>query len=205
MDWNYKKRFVSFSLKCHLPRGRCGLKWVAIIQNSSLSWSPSARKVWIEMYSRYENDIAYKSPSARKVWIEMMKNLFQSKVKKVTFREEGVDWNWTDPSNPMQINVTFREEGVDWNSCKISHHGFTMPSPSARKVWIEILYIIYIIVCQLRHLPRGRCGLKSRCTNYNTAAWVVTFREEGVDWNARIHENFLVWFGHLPRGRCGLK
>ena len=31
--------------------------------------SPSARKVWIEIYARYENDIAYK----------------------VTFRKEGVD------------------------------------------------------------------------------------------------------------------
>ena len=57
-----------------------------------------------------------------------------------------------------------------------------MQSPSARKVWIEIILQIVgesDIDC---HLPRGRCGLKS------VFIFVSAFFNR-----------------HLPRGRCGLK
>ena len=35
-----------------------------------------------------------------------------------------------------------------------------MQSPSARKVWIEILYVSDVSDKIKSHLPRGRCGLK---------------------------------------------
>ena len=34
--------------------------------------------------------------------------------------------------------VTFREEGVDWNDLSALYALIGVPSPSARKVWIEI-------------------------------------------------------------------
>ena len=34
---------------------------------------------------------------------------------KVTFREEGVDWNLSSVLDGALLKVTFREEGVDWN------------------------------------------------------------------------------------------
>ena len=102
--------------------------------------SPSARKVWIEMCSvRTFTRYASASPSARKVWIEIglincgvcgatshlprgrcgLKYAINDRLcssSHVTFREEGVDWNWAQKKQWMQlILVTFREEGVDWN------------------------------------------------------------------------------------------
>ena len=57
--------------------------------------SPSARKVWIEitLTSLRKLNVA-SSPSARKVWIEILS--ISSKISSigVTFREEGVDWNF---------------------------------------------------------------------------------------------------------------
>ena len=35
-------------------------------------------------------------------------------------------------------------------------------SPSARKVWIEIVVYLLITIISFSHLPRGRCGLKSK-------------------------------------------
>ena len=126
----------------HLPRGRCGLKFNSSAIIRSALWSPSARKVWIE--------------------ICLM--IYQLKVGTVTFREEGVDWNrqtlmvlW------LPLPVTFREEGVDWNTLNALVRFVTPPSPSARKVWIEI---------------QKQCI--ERLQSY------VTFREEGVDWNSPL-------------------
>ena len=102
----------------------------------------------------------------------------------VTFREEGVDWNVLRPYlYPVRIRVTFREEGVDWNRanqlwrlwCNKSPSARKVwieigvcatpwsyrKSPSARKVWIEIRQPLAIRRVVYRHLPRGRCGLKS--------------------------------------------
>ena len=56
--------------------------------------------------------------------------------------------------------VTFRKEGVDWNPCRQKLYKVNLRSPSARKVWIEILL-----------------------TQSNVKCIYVTFRKEGVDWN----------------------
>ena len=53
--------------------------------------SPSARKVWIEMYPPKSLKNCTASPSARKVWIEILLDLMRYATASVTFREEGVD------------------------------------------------------------------------------------------------------------------
>ena len=54
--------------------------------------SPSARKVWIEIEKGAGTETGDEgSPSARKVWIEMFKFLCNFFALTVTFREEGVD------------------------------------------------------------------------------------------------------------------
>ena len=56
------------------------------------------------------------------------------------------------------MKFTFREEGVDWNHFTKLWNGRNK-SPSARKVWIEI--ILQPLLSRVNiHLPRGRCGLK---------------------------------------------
>ena len=214
----------------HLPRGRCGLKFEDFDYLLSLVKSPSARKVWIEIFRRGEKKkwleshlprgrcglkcivkdeiycLWHGSPSARKVWIEIVIESNEETCELyVTFREEGVDWNRLRIITYPRHLVTFREEGVDWNSF-YEHAIFDFAS----------------------HLPRGRCGLKYLCTYTHTQDTCVTFREEGVDWNMtnkigtkqiqaspsarkvwiempNKHQTKIEFFSHLPRGRCGLK
>ena len=54
-------------------------------------------------------------------------------------------------------------------------------SPSARKVWIEIVVAMAADKIVMRHLPRGRCGLKFTLCMQAISSRGVTFREEGVD------------------------
>ena len=94
-----------------------GVDWNAITDNATQNraWSPSARKVWIEIdghvNKRQEPPVTFrkegvdwncvkqaarvgiKSPSARKVWIEMKISKKPLWWYPVTFRKEGVDWN----------------------------------------------------------------------------------------------------------------
>ena len=93
-------------------------------------------------------------------WNSPAKNFTSAAV--VTFREEGVDWNSYIRESSVPTTVTFREEGVDWNTYNQIAIKTSVKSPSARKVWIEIIYVnnLVYLVC-------------------------VTFREEGVDWNMR--------------------
>ena len=77
----------------HLPRGRCGLKFHQHQNRDKPKESPSARKVWIEIKKTTKYDDCDKSPSARKVWIEISLNNYLKEETKLTFREEGVDWN----------------------------------------------------------------------------------------------------------------
>ena len=124
----------------------------------------------------------------------------------VTFRKEGVDWNLlvffagikyalrhlpqgrcglkcpTDRENVSDSDVTFRKEGVDWNKICRKAMKERLASPSARKVWIEII-----------------------STTILTFLLDVTFRKEGVDWNRRNAGRSDTEICHLPQGRCGLK
>ena len=145
----------------------------------------------------------------------------------VTFRKEGVDWNRDNRFYFKHSFVTFRKEGVDWNICQLCN----------------------LFLC-FRHLPQGRCGLKSvssistilcspspsarkvwieiKWVSFETKWKYVTFRKEGVDWNmspsffstssssspsarkvwieiAKVKLTSVTRKSHLPQGRCGLK
>ena len=102
-----------------------------------------------------------------------------------------------------------------------------MRSPSARKVWIEMLSfggeppkdevtfrkegvdwnpdIYNHLSWKWCHLPQGRCGLKFDNRHTATYGKKVTFRKEGVDWNVVVRDIIKLTFCHLPQGRCGLK
>ena len=80
-----------------------------------------------------------------------------------------------------------------------------MQSPSARKVWIEIIKLLDCQFEHFRHLPRGRCGLKLcsqsclLCHLQSPSARKVWI-EIGL-----INCGVCGATSHLPRGRCGLK
>ena len=103
------------------------------------------------------------------------------------------------------LSVTFRKEGVDWNNYSDIRIYRRSKSPSARKVWIEIL----LQSCLL--LP-GSVTFCKEGVDWNSASRIalallfwVTFRKEGVDWNFCAMMSPANSPGHLPQGRCGLK
>ena len=54
-------------------------------------------------------------------------------------------------------------------------------SPSARKVWIEMLHQCKAASIIRRRLPQGRCGLKYNYKVGKEGKDAVAFRKEGVD------------------------
>ena len=111
MLFSPSKKMVS-----RLPQGRCGLKYVRIDRRPKSQKSPSARKVWIEIYAYLTMLHQLASPSARKVWIEM-------KSKKVLI--------WTEKGRLPQGRCGLK-------SSTPPEFSIMIPSPSARKVWIEM-------------------------------------------------------------------
>ena len=101
--------------------------------------------------------------------------------------------------------VTFREEGVDWNL--IHRKGKRIYSSHLPRGRCGLKYTSddWHKFLDTRHLPRGRCGLKFTEEEKRYILGEVTFREEGVDWNKYTHPTIFVLLCHLPRGRCGLK
>ena len=123
--------------------------------------------------------------------------------------------------------VTFRKEGVDWNfsaigkALKLDRH---LPQGRCGLKFSCILPFDGY----LRHLPQGRCGLKSASLPDGLTGAGVTFRKEGVDWNKFLRawiqtvnlspsarkvwiEIFIAQLNiqfakrHLLQRRCGLK
>ena len=145
----------------------------------------------------------------------------------VTFREEGVDWNRAAWRTEARKNRHLPRGRCGLKCAPSVPLPGTHPSPSARKVWIEICRKERRSVQDWCHLPRGRCGLKYVSLSRSEELYIVTFREEGVDWNissncplfyfdVTFREEGVDWnqmlpccqwyiLGHLPRGRCGLK
>ena len=138
VDWNLQDLRNKSCIIRHLPQGRCGLKSRTRL-SSSVCDVVTFRKEGVDWNKLYIRKII-------------------SRV--VTFRKEGVDWNMQDIAPRFHHAVTFRKEGVDWNKSGIMIVIPSQKSPSARKVWIEIIYVnnLVYLVC-------------------------VTFRKEGVDWN----------------------
>ena len=100
----------------------------------------------------------------------------------VTFRKEGVDWNTHKEAKEQGVPVTFRKEGVDWNLKKQESLKIWTKSPSARKVWIEIINSIpFSCKTSVTFRKEGvDWNWKYRAVRSGAD---VTFRKEGVDWN----------------------
>ena len=125
---------------------------------------------------------------------------------RVTFCEEGVDWNlwyygrfftgiWSPSVRKVWIEiyyhsvfwpikfVTFCEEGVDWNKSRCGLLCKRVASPSVRKVWIEILCPATQRWCTGSPSVR-KVWIEIPLTRASTVGCSVTFCEDGVDWNA---------------------
>ena len=81
-------------------------------------------------------------------------------MRGVAFRKEGVDWNAEQQAYERCYVVAFRKEGVDWNAIPAIFGAALTESPSARKVWIEMMTAKKFNVSLKGRLPQGRCGLK---------------------------------------------
>ena len=93
-------------------------------------------------------------------------------ISLVTFRKEGVDWNIICIRRRTRIGVTFRKEGVDWNWLLIADSSPVAWSPSARKVWIEMIPVRGVVLGVEGHLPQGRCGLKYSILPDRSGCWL---------------------------------
>ena len=173
VDWNHVVALGWLADTCHSLRGECGLKYYHLSASSHLSWSLSARRVWIEIVTAGSTRACPPSLSARRVWIEISVMVSYWLSRSVTLCEESVDWNrnvwlkrWARPCHSLRGEcglksglpkyldratwVTLCEESVDWNR------------------------------------PDCLC----------VPLWLVTLCEESVDWNKKwlkilIHELFV--------------
>ena len=167
---------------CRLPQGRCGLKYRWYLRQGQQDRSPSARKVWIE--------IAFSRRTAGSVT--------------VAFRKEGVDWNTTYslrektaegrlPQGRCGLKYYFRYIVINFfcrlpqGRCGLKYYIISViswqeVSPSARKVWIEILLSVM-------KMKLTRVAFRKEGVDWNIPfdlpllTLCVAFRKEGVDWN----------------------
>ena len=79
-------------------------------------------------------------------------------------------------------------------------------SPSTRKVWIEMFECLSMHLIKCRHLPHGRCGLKSPpLLCYVRVVWSPSTRKVWIEINIMFRIYDKAAERHLPHGRCGLK
>ena len=125
--------------------------------------SPSAWRVWIEIYFGKLGCEKIESPSAWRVWIEIY-----------TYR----------PLLSLLAQVTLRMEGVDRNKIVLLQSGKKFLSPSAWRVWIEIRRKLMNprrihVTLRMEGVDRNK-DLRRVIAQPRT----VTLRMEGVDRNA---------------------
>ena len=141
VDWNTAILSFVFAVKCHLPQGRCGLKSRTALSESWSYQSPSARKVWIEIQSLYNAWLVIfrHLPQGRcglKYFVAIRCALLASHLPQGRCGLKSC----ACLSNLPWTSVTFRKEGVDWNFYSSVEYTIRQTSPSAKKVWIEIRY-----------------------------------------------------------------
>ena len=93
------------------------MKYLDMLKNIFWQLSPSARKVWIEMFvGAWRFAAAITSPSARKVWIEITFFRILERTRRRHLPRGRCGLKYIDAERNIEIIL----------------------SPSARKVWIEI-------------------------------------------------------------------
>ena len=80
------------------------------------------------------------SLSARRAWIEIVMQEIAQQRKQVALRKESVDRNAFGLSYFYIIKVALRKESVDRNPKNPVIRINEVPSLSARRAWIEILF-----------------------------------------------------------------
>ena len=205
VDWNCNSRIL---LACYQVTFRKeGVDWNFIMNLVLTASGVTFRKEGVDWNSkRHTLTSQEQNVTFRKEGVDWNKIFSILKIDRmVTFRKEGVDWNIWKSNITRAFGVTFRKEGVDWNNYSDIRIYRRSKSPSARKVWIEIL----LQSCLL--LP-GSVTFCKEGVDWNSASRIalallfwVTFRKEGVDWNFCAMMSPANSPGHLPQGRCGLK
>ena len=139
VDWNRCRCNLVCQIQGHLPRGRCGLKYMLVhilnlsanvtFREEGVDWNielPEPEEVnavtfreegvdWNHFLSLLTFSFLV-SPSARKVWIEMSGDASAWLRQWVSPSARKVWIEITVPQKRQQgADVTFREEGVDWN------------------------------------------------------------------------------------------
>ena len=159
--------------------------------------------MWIEITIAPAHRTDTTSPSVRKVWIEMISSSDTWKNSFVTFRKEGVDWNYRIGERRGANQVTFRKEGVDWNKIMSRSKYDSLSHLPQGRCGLKLCVLI-VSSSHMCHLPQGRCGLKFPSTNIDCngqpchlpqgRCGLKLFRH----WKRALHSP-----GHLPQGRCG--
>ena len=126
--------------KCHLPQGRCGLKYAATLHKSEISTSPSARKVWIEInciQHREGSGISHLPQGRCGLKLCLKAVLFFLLHRHLPQGRCGLKCSLWQASD---IGAGHLPQG----RCGLKYHESALLksivlSPSARKVWIEII------------------------------------------------------------------
>ena len=94
--------------------------------------------------------------------------------------------------------VTFRKEGVDWNTAALTQKKDSISSPSVRKVWIEIIWVMDSFSVLFVTFRKEGVDWNTRDNTLLSRSMTVTFRKEGVDWNLRVYVPGIARWRHLP-------
>ena len=85
-------------------------------------------------------------------------------------------------NHPQHANVALRKESVDRNGLGICHYRDDVPSLSARRAWIEILYQLYDTYAKVS-LSARRAWIEIITQTKTVTGCVVALRKESVDRN----------------------
>ena len=85
------------------------------------------------------------SPSSRRAWIEIRTACIFSTNSEVALLAEGVDRNRHEEAGGVRSDVALLAEGVDRNTSPTLPRRIVGRSPSSRRAWIEIVFLIRLI------------------------------------------------------------
>ena len=123
------------------------------------------------------------SLSARRAWIEINSSLDDILAGVVALRKESVDRNGVRVVLPATtFLVALRKESVDRNCCSGSYSACGSGSLSARRAWIEIIFLLPLVLISLS-LSARRAWIEICCTCRSAWLLAVALRKESVDRN----------------------
>ena len=145
---------------CHLPSGRCGLKFDVPAANPLTRASPPFGEVWIEISHGVGSDTRPKSPPFGEVWIEIQMPgvVGQTGYGHLPSGRCGLKSQHTDAGRAQVRHLPSGRCGLKFRNSGAGRIGLS--SPPFGEVWIEIRTGRSSRSAPASHLPSGRCGLK---------------------------------------------